>query len=79
MPGLDEESDVSSTSIIDNQGENTLAVGIENITGWVKELCIATAFFSLGALVPLGKELVALSETIRIMTEIAIAIEAQGG
>ena len=34
-------------SIIDNQGENTLLHGIENITENSRELCIATAFFSL--------------------------------
>src|SRR5262245_15693804 len=37
-------------SIIDNQGENTLLKAVENITEGSRELCIASAYFSLDAL-----------------------------
>lgn len=47
----------AQTSIIDNQEGNTLALGIENITGGVRELWIATAFFSLDALALVAKNL----------------------
>ncbi|MDQ2730312.1 MAG: phospholipase D-like domain-containing protein, partial [Armatimonadota bacterium] len=40
----------TTSSIIDNRDGNTLQVGIENITGGSRTLCIATAFFSLDAL-----------------------------
>lgn|GEM_PF-872033 len=38
------------TSVIDNQGDNTLQVAIRNITETSTDLCIATAYFSLDAL-----------------------------
>ena len=41
---------MSSSSIIDNHGLNTLLAGLTKISGGGKELCIATAFFSLDAL-----------------------------
>lgn len=47
----------TQSSIIDNRGDNTLAVRVENITGGVRELWIATAFFSLDALALVAKNL----------------------
>jgi len=45
------------TSIIDNQGENTLRAAIERITGGGRDVCIASAFFSLDALALVSKNL----------------------
>jgi superfamily II DNA or RNA helicase len=45
------------TSIIDNQGENNLYRGICDISGSGRELCVATAFFSLDALNLIGQHL----------------------
>lgn len=50
-------SSVNLTSIIDNRGENTLYQAIQHITGSVRELWIATAFFSLDALNLVGQHL----------------------
>lgn len=52
-----QDLEIAGTSIIDNQGENTLAIGIERITGGVREFCVATAFFSLDALALVAKNL----------------------
>lgn len=47
----------SLTSIVDNQGDNTLHRAIERITENGRELWIATAFFSLDALNLIGENL----------------------
>lgn len=48
--GIHLASEQALTSIIDNLGENTLECGLQQITERGKELCVATAFFSLDAL-----------------------------
>lgn len=45
------------TSIIDNRGGNTLHAAVESIGANGRELCIATAFFSLDALNLIGEKL----------------------
>ncbi len=57
---------VNLSSIIDNQGENTLKQAIEKITVDGRELWIATAFFSLDALNLIGENLLK-AEKIRLL------------
>ena len=45
------------SSIIDNQGDNTLYTGLQHITERGKELCIASGYFSIDALNRLGEKL----------------------
>ena len=54
------------TSIVDNQGENTLQRAIERITVDGRELWIATAFFSLDALNLVGQNLLK-ADKIRLL------------
>lgn len=57
---------VHSTTIIDNQGENSLKSAIFENTKGASELCIATAFFSLDAL-SLISESLGKTERVRIL------------
>lgn len=57
MPQDTPESARSSSSIIDNLGENTLLHALVRRTEDGRELCIATAFFSLDAFNALGPSL----------------------
>ena len=59
-------SNVHSTTIIDNQGENTLKSAIFENSKGASELCIATAFFSLDALSMISESLMK-TEKIRIL------------
>jgi superfamily II DNA or RNA helicase len=54
------------SSIIDNQTDNTLLIGLKNIAAGGRELCIATAFFSLDALLLIADALPEY-ERIRIL------------
>ena len=55
-----------TTSIIDNQRENTLLAGLQRLGQGGEELCIATAFFSLNALLLLADTVTPYSR-IRIL------------
>ena len=55
-----------TTSIIDNQAENTLLAGLARLGKGGQELCIATAFFSLNALLLLAETL-APYQRIRVL------------
>ncbi|MBA3726132.1 MAG: hypothetical protein H0W86_06685 [Armatimonadetes bacterium] len=55
--GIGIQAAAERSSVIDNRGDNTLQVAIENITQSGRELCAATAFFSLDALAMIAKNL----------------------
>ncbi|MBN9501998.1 MAG: hypothetical protein BGO01_10195 [Armatimonadetes bacterium 55-13] len=57
---------LSLTSIVDNQGDNTLQKALEKITVDGRELWIATAFFSLDALNLVGENLLK-ADKIRLL------------
>ncbi|MBP6965487.1 MAG: DEAD/DEAH box helicase family protein [Armatimonadetes bacterium] len=63
---MGEDSNSTISSIIDNRGENTLLAGIKRMGGGGQEISIATAFFSLDALLLLADDL-AEYERIRIL------------
>lgn len=50
-------SKVPDSTIIDNQGDNTLQAAIIEATSGAKELCVATAFFTLDALAMVAEHL----------------------
>ena len=54
------------SSIIDNQADNTLKGGIERITEGSRQFSVATAFFSLNALVLVARNLQGC-DSIRIL------------
>jgi HKD family nuclease len=56
----------SSSSIIDNRDENTLLVGLRKMSEGGREICVATAFFSLDALLLLA-DVLADYQRVRIL------------